>query len=178
MARHFNYCLFAALSPHERFMVDGIFGTSFVEFGSPVHRPGNFPGGLDLAPWGGGEALFFFSSAGLPPLIMKTWIWQSMYLSLFQPVYRELPVLVVSGVIHWYLLNPFLHPFLWSEVFTFTGLGGLPGKCHLIGNISLWGMCCGRVKPLLHCSPWTHAFHALWVLSAKEKMLANWCWDK
>ena len=45
--------------------------------------------GLDLAPQRDGEALFFFfSSAGLPPSRMKTWLWQFMYPSLFQPVYR------------------------------------------------------------------------------------------
>ena len=45
---------------------------------------------LNLAPWRDGKALFFFylSSAGLSPSRMKTWLWQFMYLFLFQPVYR------------------------------------------------------------------------------------------
>ena len=85
----------------------------------------------------------------------------------------SLQVVACSGVIHWYLLNPFLYHFLWSEVFNFMDLGHLRGDCHLIGNVSLWGMCCGRVRPLLHCSPWTNTFHMLWVLSAKGENVSK-----
>ena len=64
-----QYCLFTALPPHDRFMVGGMFWTSFVEFGSPFYGPGKFPGGLDLVPQRDGKALFLLSFAALPPPI-------------------------------------------------------------------------------------------------------------
>ena len=49
MAKHFNIVSLLLHHPMNRFMVGGMFWTSFVEFGSPFCGPGKFPGGLDLA---------------------------------------------------------------------------------------------------------------------------------
>ena len=165
-------------------MVGGMFWTHFCGVRSSFHGPGKFtrwPGSCSTKGWWGTFSYYL----PLPHHPQHTLVYQSQCLfnikhlplggfcdgikgwqgivnvALSLPCHLRVNIRTASlvaalvGGIFWIHSLTF---FCAVRFFTFMDLGGLPGDCHLIGNISLWGMCCGRARSLLHCSPWIHAF--------------------